>query len=320
MSPLKRLIVALAWLLAAVFMPLAQAQDLQPVPELNARVIDRTATLTPDQQAAIERKLADFEAGAGPQIAILIVANTQPEDIASYAYRVADAWKIGRREVGDGLLIVVAKDERRVRIEVAKALEGAVPDLAARQIIDQAVKPAFRQGDYAGGLNAAVDGLIARIKGEGLPVPERRAGTRGAASHDGAQWQELLMFFFLGVPIVAAVFTGVLGRKLGAVATGGAAGGVAWWMTTSALLGAGAAIAALVIVGLFGIGASRSIASTGGMRRGRSGLGVPVIFGSGGWSSGGGGGGGFGGGGGGGGGFSSGGGGDFGGGGASGGW
>jgi uncharacterized protein len=318
MSLLKRLAAALIVLLAAAFLPpFAQAQDLQPVPELNARVIDRTATLTPDQQAAIERKLADFEAGAGPQIAILIVANTQPEDIAAYAYRVADAWKIGRREVGDGLLIVVAKDDRRVRIEVAKALEGAVPDLAARQIIDQAVKPAFRQGDYAGGLNAAVDGLIARIKGEGLPAPEQRGGTRSAGGHDGAQWQELLMFFFIGVPIVAAVFTGVLGRKLGAVATGGAAGGVAWWMTTSALLGAGAAITALVIVGLFGIGASRSIAAPGRMRGGRSGLGVPVIFGSGGWS---GGGGGFGGGGGGGGGFSSGGGGDFGGGGASGDW
>jgi uncharacterized protein len=305
MSPLKRLIAALAsLLLAAAFVLPAQAQDLQPVPELNARVIDRTATLTPDQQAAIERKLADFEASAGPQIAILIVANTQPEDIAAFAYRVADTWKIGRREVGDGLLIVVAKDERRVRIEVAKALEGAVPDLAARQIIDQAVKPAFRTGDYAGGLNAAVDGLIARVKGEGLPAPERRSG----GGERGGQWEQLLMFFFIGVPIVAAVFTGVLGRKLGAVATGGAAGGVAWWMTTSALLGAGAAIAALVIVGLFGIGASRSIASTGRMRRGRSGLGVPVIFGSGGgWSGGGGG-------------FSSGGGGDFGGGGASGDW
>jgi uncharacterized protein len=317
MSTLKRLAAALIVLLAAaLLLPFAQAQDLQPVPELNARVIDRTATLTPDQQAAIERKLADFEAAAGPQIAILIVANTQPEDIAAYAYRVADTWKIGRREVGDGLLIVVAKDERRIRIEVAKALEGAVPDLAARQIIDQAVKPAFRQGDYAGGLNAAVDGLIARVKGEGLPAPERRSG--GGSGEGGAQWEQLLMFFFIGVPIVAAVFTGVLGRKLGAVATGGAAGGVAWWMTTSALLGAGAAIAALVIVGLFGIGASRSIASAGRMRRGRSGLGVPVIFGSGGWSGGGGGGGGFGGGGGGG--FSSGGGGDFGGGGASGDW
>lgn len=322
MSTFKRLAAALMLLLAAALgLRPAQAQDLQAVPELSGRVIDRTATLTPDQQAAIERKLADFEASAGPQIAILIVANTEPEDIAAYAYRVADAWKIGRREVGDGLLIVVAKDDRRVRIEVAKALEGAVPDLAARQIIDQAVKPAFRAGDYAGGLNAAVDGLTARIKGEGLPAPERGAGGRSAGDQPGAQWQELLMFFFIGVPIVAAVFTGVLGRKLGAVATGGAAGGVAWWITTSALLGAGAGLAALVIVGLFGIGASCSIASagssTGRLRRGRSGLGVPVIFGSGGWAGGGNGGGWSGGGGGG---FSSGGGGDFGGGGASGDW
>ena len=109
-----------------------------------------------------------------------MVPTTQPEDIAAYAQRVGDTWKIGRREVGDGLLIVVAKNDRRINIETAKALEGAMPDLAARQIIDNAIRPAFRADDYAGGLNAAVDQLIARIKGEALPAPARRPHSSNA--------------------------------------------------------------------------------------------------------------------------------------------
>lgn len=292
------LLALLAWLPAV---PAARAQPLQPVPELVARVIDRTGTLPPDRIAALEAKLAAFEAEAGPQIVVLMVANTAPEDIFSYANRVADSWKIGRREVGDGLLVVVAKDDRRVNIQVARALEGAVPDLAARQIIDRAIVPAFRAGDYAGGLDAALDQLIARIRGEDLPAPQRR-GDAG----QGVQVQELLMFFFVAVPIIGAVFTGVFGRKLGSVVTAGAAGGLAWWISASMLIGVGAALAALILVGVFGLGNALQRAGRGGRHGGGFGGGF--------------GGGGFGGGGGGGGGFSSGGGGSFGGGGASGSW
>jgi hypothetical protein len=158
------------WLLvlwALLGATLAPAQDVQPVPALSARVIDQTGTLADNQRAALESKLAAFEAASGPQIVLLLVNSTAPEDIAAYAQRVADSWKIGRRDVGDGVLLVVSKGDRRVRIEVAKALEGAIPDLAARQIIDNAIRPAFRADDYAGGLNAAVDQIQARIKGEG---------------------------------------------------------------------------------------------------------------------------------------------------------
>ena len=296
----------IALLLAACLHAVGWAQDVLPVPPLSARVIDQTATLSEPQRAALESKLAAFEAQAGPQIVLLLVRATAPEDIASFAQRVADAWKIGRRDVGDGVLVVVAKDERRVRIEVAKALEGAIPDLAARQIIDRAIRPAFKADDYAGGLNAAVDQLQARIKGEGLPAPE--VGARDGAGQ-GLQLEELAMFFFVGVPLAGAALTGIFGRKFGSMLTAGAAGGVGWWLTASLLVAAGAGIGALLLVGLFGIGAATR-------RAGRSG-GLPHI---GGWGGGfGGGGGGFGGGGGGGG-FSSGGGGDFGGGGASGDW
>jgi uncharacterized protein len=297
---LRRL--ALGFMLAGLLLGVARAQDVLPVPALAARVIDQTGTLRADQVAALESRLAAFEAEAGPQIVLLLVPATAPEDIAAYAQRVADTWKIGRREVGDGVLVVVAKDERRVRIEVAKALEGAIPDLAARQIIDHFIRPAFRANDYAGGLDAAVDQLIARIRGEALPPPK----ARGQAQR-GLQLDELAMFFFVAVPIVGAVLTGLFGRKLGSLLTAGAAGGLGWFVTASVLAAIGAAVVALVLVGVFGIGSAVRRAG----QRGRS---LPHI---GGW----GGGGGFGGGGGlGGGGFSSGGGGDFGGGGSSGSW
>ena len=164
--------------LALALLGAAQAQDVLPVPALTARVIDQTGTLQAAETAALEAKLAAFETEAGTQIVLLLVPATAPEDIAAYAQRVGDSWKIGRREVGDGVLLVVAKDERRVRIEVAKTLEGAIPDLAARQIIDNAIRPAFRANDYAGGLEAAVDQLIARIKGEALPAPAARSGAQ----------------------------------------------------------------------------------------------------------------------------------------------
>ena len=279
-------------LLALLLSAAAWAQDVLPVPPLSGRVIDQTATLSEPQRAALDAKLAAFEAQAGPQIVLLMVPATAPEDIASYAQRVADAWKIGRRAVGDGLLVVVAKNDRAVRIEVAKALEGAIPDLAARQVIDRAIVPAFRTGDYAGGLNAGVDQLMARIKGEGLPAPT--TGARGGDSPGGLPLQQLGMFLFVGVLVVGGLLSAIFGRKLASIFTAIAAGGAAWWLSASLLLALGAAVATVLVVGVFGVGTVLQIVA---MTAGRGG-----------------------GGGGGGGGFSSGGGGDFGGGGASGRW
>ena len=286
----------------------AFAQDVLPVPPLSDRVIDQTATLSDVQRGALVAKLAALEQQSGSQLVVLLVPTTLPEDIAAYAQRVADQWKIGRRDVGDGVLIVVAKNDRKVRIEVAKALEGAIPDLAARRVIDAQITPAFKAGDFAGGLNAAVDQLGARIKGEALPAPTPRS-KHGARGGGGIGWDALAMLFFIGVPLIGAVLTGVLGRKLGSLATGGAAGALGWWFTTSALLAGLAGVLALILVGVLGFGSARR-GSGLGMGRG----GMPIIWGGGGgggWGGGGGGGGG---------GFSSGGGGDFGGGGASGDW
>ncbi len=301
---MKRL---LAWLLLAFAWAGASAQALQPVPELTARVIDQTGTLDAIQRRGLDDKLAAFEQKKGSQIVVLVVATTQPEDIASYANRVGNAWKIGRKNVGDGILLIVAKDDRKVRIEVAKTLEGAVPDLAARRIIDDAITPNFRKGDYAAGLQAAADQLIARVSGEALPEPSQP--TAGSADRDSFDWMDLAIFLFLAVPIGARVLGGIFGRKLGAMVTGGGVGVVAWFVTASLLVAGIASVTGIAVALLFG--ASSSMVRRGGGSWGGGG---------GGWTSGGGSNSGGSWGGNDGGGFSSGGGGDFGGGGASGDW
>lgn len=291
-AALRALLLSWALLCAA----LAQAQDVLPVPALSAHVIDQTATLEPAQRDALEARLAAFEAQAGTQIVVLLVPTTAPEDIAAYAQRIGDHWKIGRPKVGDGLLVVVAKGDRTARIEVTKALEGAIPDLAAHQVIDRAFLPAFRQGDYAGGLNAGLDLLMARIRGEALPLPANGATQGQGGDGGGLPFDKLVMFFFIGVPVVGGVLSALFGRKLGSVVTAGAAGGLAWWLSASVLMAVGAGLATLLVVGVLGVGTVLRLVAMGAGR-----------------------GGGFGGGGGGGG-YSSGGGGDFGGGGASGRW
>lgn len=272
---------------------LAQAQ--QAVPALSAHVVDSTNTLSAQQVRQLEDKLSAFEQTGGAQVVLLLVPTTQPEDIVSYANRVANTWKIGRKEIGDGLLLIVAKNDRQVRIEVAKTLEGAIPDLAAKHIIDQAITPHFKQGDFAGGLDAGVDQIMARINGEALPAPTARSsGKRG-----GFDWTDLAIFMFIAVPLVGAVTRKLLGSKVGSLATGGVVGVIAMLVTSSLLVAGLAAFAALLF----------TLFSSVTQRAGHSGWGS-----AGGWGTGGG----FGGGGGGG--FSSGGGGDFGGGGASGSW
>ncbi|MDZ7857436.1 TPM domain-containing protein [Sphaerotilus sp.] len=292
------------WLLALG----SQAQSLQPVPPLTDRVIDQTGTLQPAQQQALVAQLATLEREVGAQFVVLLVRSTQPEDIAAYAQRVGDQWKVGRRTVGDGLLIVVATQDRKVRIEVAKTLEGAIPDLMAKRVINEQITPAFRQGDYAGGLSAAVRVLGGLAKGEGLPAPT----ASDTGDHGGGEGPDAMVWVVLTVvmlPAFAKAIVGVFGRKLGPLLTGGGAGGLTWLLTASAAAAGMAAVVGLVValvVGVMGFLSPR-------VTRGRS---FPA---PGGW--GGGGGGGWGGGGSsGGGGFSSGGGGDFGGGGASGSW
>lgn len=289
----------LVWTVDAQAQPAAQpSSTVQPVPTLSARAIDQTGTLDAAALTALESQLATIEQQHGSQVVLLLVASTQPEDIAAYAWRVADTWKIGRKDVGDGVLLIVALNDRRVRIEVARALEGAIPDLAASRIIEGAITPAFRQGDVAGGLQAGVQQIGQLIAGEALPPPS--ASDR--SPKPGIDLNTLVVFGLFGVPFVHGLLSAVVGRKWGAALTGGLAGGVVWVITTSVLMGLLAWPLAAVLALAMG---------HGGAGAGRGGWGGPPM--GGGW--GGGRGGGFGGGG-----FSSGGGGSFGGGGASGRW
>ena len=303
MTALRQLALLLLAAVLSLALGAARAQPLVPVPPLSERVIDQTGTLTAEEMQSLIGKLAAFEAEAGPQIVVLLVPTTSPEDIASFAQRVGETWKIGRRDVGDGLLMVVAKNDRKIWIAPAKALEGAVPDLAARRIVADHISPRFRSGDFAGGIHAGIDQLIARIKGENLPAPTSR--DRGGSGSIGFAPFELLMFAFVALPILASVLRGVFGRGLGSAAAGVAGGGIAWFVTQSLLLAGLGGVIGFVLALLGGLGGAMRT------RTGRHG----GYIGTGGFGSGG-----MGGGWGGGGGFGSGGGGDFGGGGAWGDW
>lgn len=278
----------------------ALAQDLQPVPPLAARVTDTTGTLEPAQAASLEAKLEAFEREKGAQVAVLIVLTTAPEDIAQYSIRVVDAWKLGRAQPDDGVLLLVAKDDRRLRIEVGYGLEGALPDAIASRIIRETITPHFRQNDYYGGIDAGVDQILGVIRGEALPPPDER-WQGGNAMSRGLDMLPILLFVVL---VASGILRAIFGRGIGSLLTGGATGGLVY-LVASAL---GISIAA-------GIGAwllSLLLASLGGghwssgPRHGGWGGGG---WGGGSWGGGGLGGGGFGGGGGG-----------FGGGGASGRW
>jgi uncharacterized protein len=281
-------------LLAGALVP-AAAQSLQPVPELSARVTDATGTLTAAQQAALEQKLAAFEQRKGAQVALLIVPTTEPETIEQYSIRVVDAWKLGREGVDDGVLLLVALQDRTLRIEVGDGLEGVLPDAIARRIIDETIKPLFRQQDIHGGVNAGLDRIMQVVDGEPLPPPDRR--WRQPSDRIGGLLPLLIFGAIAGGGMLRALF----GRPLGSLATGGVIGAIVWLVSKLVAIAIGAGVLAFLLTLFMGAGGS-------GLRRAGRG-GWPGGFGGWGGGLGGGGfgrGGGFGGGGfgGGGGGFS----------------
>jgi uncharacterized protein len=245
-----------------------------PVPALKARVTDLTATLTPDQSAALEEKLADFEARKGSQIAVLIVPTTQPETIEQYSIRVAEQWKLGRRGVDDGALLLVAKDDRALRVEVGYGLEGALPDVVAKRIIADIIVPRFKTGDFYGGIDAGIDAIMRVVEGEVLPPSETEWGAPGNANGG-----DLYLYLIVGI-IFAVVLGGILRAVLGRLPAAGLmsaiAGGITWFLTSS--LGVAAIVGFIAFV----------LTLLGGMLGGGRGYGV---FGGGGGGFGGGGGG-----------------------------
>ncbi len=191
---------------------------LVPVPALNTRVTDLTQTLNAQQQAQLEASLAAFEQETGSQIAVLIVSSTQPEAIEQYSIRVVEHWKLGREKQDDGVLLLVAKDDRKMRIEVGYGLEGAIPDLIAKRIITEIMAPRFRQGDFYGGIAQATQQLMQLIKGERLPSPSQ---SQPAAN---AQIWDIAPMLLIAVLVVGGIMRAIFGKFLGGLINGGVAG------------------------------------------------------------------------------------------------
>src|SRR3989338_635957 len=163
-----------AWAVLLALLLCGAAQAEVPVQPLSARVTDLTATLDAQQKQALESRLAAFEAKKGAQLAVLFVPTTQPETIEQYALRVAEVWKLGRKGVDDGALLLVAKDDRAMRIEVGYGLEGVIPDAVAKRVISEIITPYFKQGDFYGGIQAGVTRLVRLVEGEPLPPPRKK--------------------------------------------------------------------------------------------------------------------------------------------------
>jgi uncharacterized protein len=281
-------LVLAAWLLVLLCSAsLVQAQV--PVPKLSARVTDLTGTLTAQQREALETRLAQFEAHKGAQIAVLLVPTTQPETIEQYARRVLDEWKLGRKGVDDGALLLIALQDRKLRIETQYGLEGVMPDAIAKRIIDEIITPRFKQKDFYGGIAAGVERMIGVVEGEPLPPPRAsggRGGDRGANNIES-----LLMIGFALVFVVAGVLRAIFGRVGGAAVTGGIGAVIAWFIVGS--LVAAVAVALIVFVlstvfGMAGMGRSMRRGGWGGGYYGGGWGGGGSWGGGGGWSGGGG--------------------------------
>jgi uncharacterized protein len=214
------------------------------VPPLSGRVVDQTGTLSSDTIAALTQSLRGLELRKGSQVAVLIVPTTAPETIEQYSIRVAEAWKIGRKKIDDGALLVVAKDDRKLRIEVGYGLEGSLTDVTASRIISEIITPKFKNGDFAGGISAGVDRIIGVIDGEPLPAPRPQ---RQSDNFDVTQFLDSFNPFPLIIALVlGGVFRSVLGRLFGSIATGGLIGVVTWFMFGSLILSGIAGVIALV--------------------------------------------------------------------------
>jgi uncharacterized protein len=229
------------------------------VPPLTGRVVDKTATLSSREIAALDQTLKDFEAKKGSQIAVLIVPTTQPETIEQYSLRVAEVWKIGRKKIDDGAILVVAKDDRRLRIEVGYGLEGALTDVTAKRIIDEIITPKFRSGDFAGGISDGVNRMLRVIDGEPLPAPAKPRQDSGVFD----QFDPFNPFLIVAVFVIGGIFRGIFGRLFGSLATGGAVAVILWFIAASLSLSVIGGIIAFIFTMI-----ADAITSSGGVGRG----------------------------------------------------
>ena len=248
----------LCWAFAgATFVALADVA----VPPLTGLVVDLTATLSVDQVAALEQKLKAFEDRKGSQLAVLIVPTTQPETIEQYALRVVEQWKLGRKKVDDGALLLIAKNDRKLRIEVGYGLEGALNDATSKRIIDEIITPKFRNGDFTGGISDGADRILKVIDGEPLPAPKPE-GELPDLSAIGEYFPFLLIIVLVGGGIFRAIF----GRLLGSLVAGGGVAFFIWFFLGVLPIAAVGGLIAFVVTMI-----GDSIVSSGGGRGGYGG-------------------------------------------------
>ena len=263
--------------------PGADSSGLVAIPSLTARVTDLTATLSGDQKAVLEQQLADLEARKGAQLVVLILPTTQPEAIEQFSIRLFDAWKVGRKGVDDGVMLIVAKDDRRLRIEVGYGLEGALNDATAKRIISETITPFFKNGDFPGGINAGVTAIVKIIDGEQLPELSGVAGS-GAKMNITDMPEGLLIGVLVAVVLGGTVLRHLLGNLVGCGLVGCLTGGLGWLFVGGMAGIIGGALLGIFLA-IFGLDIVLSGIFSGGGRGGSGGGGF-----SGGGGSGGGGG------------------------------
>ncbi|MEO8018205.1 MAG: TPM domain-containing protein [Pseudomonadota bacterium] len=239
---MKAALLTLALLLAS-YAPAAGAQI--PLPKFESLVIDLTGTLTAAQQSALDEKLTAFKARKGSQVALLIVPTTEPEDIAQFGIRLADAWKVGRSGPDDGAIFIVAKDDREMRIEVGRGLEGSLTDATTSRIQNDTVVPLFKQGDFFGGVNAGLDQMLKVIDGEQLPAPDQEWKPGGSGGVP-------MPFLLFGGVVALNFLRNFVGRAPLALIAGLGGGGVAWWLTSRLPLSAGIGVGLFLLTLLMG--------------------------------------------------------------------
>ena len=259
-----RILVWLAGLFLLAGAGLVGAQELQPVPRLIARVTDQTGTLSADERGRLEAKLAAFEAQKGAQIAVLLVPTVKPEAIEQYSIRVAEAWKIGRKGVGDGVLLLVAKQDKKLRIEVGYGLEGALNDATAKRIISETISPRFKQGEFYGGIDAGLDVIIKVVGGEALPSAKAKSDTGSTTASSSDNFETLLFAGFILVFVVGGILRAIFGRFLAAGIIGGVAGVIAAIILSSMIVAGLIGVAAFVFSLIFGGGSGGGWSSGGG--------------------------------------------------------
>ena len=268
-NTLKRLLAFLPLLIVLCLPQFSLAQ--QAVPALSARVIDQTGMLSSSEIASLDQVLSAFEKRKGSQLAVLIVPTTAPESIEQFGIRVAEQWKLGRKKVDDGAVLIIAKADRTLRIEVGYGLEGALTDATSKRIIDGIIVPRFKQQDFYGGVLAGVQSIIAVVDGEPLPLPAKYE----QFSEDDVY--QVVPAVFIVALILGGILRSILGRLNGALVTGGFIALVAWFVLGAFLIALLAGFLAFIVamsgIGIGGRGIGGGRGGGGGFRGGGGGFG-----------------------------------------------